>query len=174
MLLDRVIGNVAPGAPGPSPPARRDTLELTWRQCFRRAVRGRTAGGVEVGVLLPPGVVLRHGDVLAGGEAPASEVMINVISCDVWAAVFADASSLAAAALELGNLHAPVEVSGDKLLVTVPDGPVRAVLDKYALSWRPDVRRFHPLRATVNAAALRLDPSFRLVPGPPQLTNSRE
>jgi urease accessory protein UreE len=86
----------------------------------------------------------------------------------VWVAEFVDAAALAAAALELGNLHVPVEVDGARL-VTVPDGPVRAILDKYAASWRAEVRRFQPLRATVSGAEAQLSATFRKI----QLTNSR-
>jgi urease accessory protein UreE len=104
----------------------------------------------------------------------------------VWVAEFADAGSLAAAALELGNLHVPVEVVTDgslpPALVTPPDGPTRGVLDRLAATWRSEVRRFQPLRATVTAAGLCVAETFTVVrrspeensSGPAQLTNSRE
>jgi urease accessory protein len=161
MLLDRVIGKK--GADATVTPARRslDVLDLTWRQCGRRAVRGRTRGGRDVGILLPPGVTLRHDDVLAAGEGHADEVLlVSVQPCDVWVAEFTDGAAMAAAALELGNLHVPVEVCQPPCLVTLPDGPVRAVLDRYATTWRPEVRRFQPLRATVGGAALRMADDF--------------
>jgi urease accessory protein len=185
MLCDRVLGNVDSDAAGHYTGRARDLLELSWRECARRAVRGRTTSGVRVGVLLPPGTYLRHGDVITD-DGDAGLVVISVLPCEVWVAEFADTSSLAAAALELGNLHVPVEVVTDgsllPALVTPPDGPTRGVLDRLAATWRTEVRRFHPLRATVAAGSLRVAETFKVVrrspeenpAGPAQLTKSRE
>jgi len=185
MLCDRVLGNVDSDAAGHYTGRARDLLELSWRECARRAVRGRTAGGRRIGVLLPRGEHLRHGDVIAD-DAAKGLVVVSVLPCEVWVAEFADVGSLAAAALELGNLHVPVEVVTDgslpPALVTPPDGPTRGVLDRLATTWRTEVRRFQPLRATVTAGGLRVAETFTVVrrcpenqPGPPaQLTNSRE
>jgi urease accessory protein len=185
MLCDRVLGNVDSDAAGHYSGRAGDVLELSWRECARRAVRGRTTSGRAIGVLLPRGDHLRHGDVIADDHAMGL-VVVSVVPCEVWVAEFADAALLAAAALELGNLHVPVEVVADgslpPALVTLPDGPTRGVLDRLAAIWRTEVRRFQPLRATVTAGGLRVAETFTVVrrsrenqPGPPaQLTNSRE
>lgn len=158
MLCERVLDNIDPDVAG----ARRvDPLDLNWRDCYRRAVRGRTRGGVDVGVMLPLGTHLRHGDVLFDGDEGV--VVANVLPCEVWVAEFADARALATAALELGNHHVPVEVAGAGL-VCLPDGPVRGVFDRHAKSWRREFRRFRPLRATVVSASVQLSPVFRRVP----------
>jgi urease accessory protein len=185
MLCDRVLGNVSSDAPGRYAGRARDLLELSWRECVRRAVRGRTAGGRPVGVLLPRGEHLCHGDVIADDHITGL-VVVSVLPCEVWVAEFADAGSLAAAALELGNLHVPVEVVTDgslpRALVTPPDGPTRGALDRLATTWRSEVRRFQPLRATVTGIGIRAAETFTVVrrspadqPTPPaQLTNNRE
>ena len=163
MFVNRILGNVGQAA------ARfagkpHDPLELTWRQCTRRAVRARTKGGREISVVLPPGVYLRHGDVLVQDEAGL--VVVVTVPCDVWVAEFDDPSGLAGAALELGNAHVPVQVVGSRL-ITLPDGPARGIFSRYAASWRPEVRRFHPLRATIAGAAVRLSPAFKQVNAAP-------
>jgi urease accessory protein len=185
MLCDRVLGNVDSDDTGRYAGRARDVLELTWRDCARRAVRGRTAGGRRVGVLLPRGAHLCHGDVIADDDATGL-VVVSVSPCEVWVAEFADAVALATAALELGNLHVPVEVAAascDALsLITPPDGPTRGVLDRLATAWRTEIRRFQPIRATVLAGGLRVAESFVVVrrlsgdasTRPVQLTNSRE
>ena len=187
MLCDRILGNVASADPARFAGKEHDVLDVTWRDCARRAVRGRTRGGSAVGVLLPLGTTLRHGDVLV--EDDHRIVSVNLLPCEVWVANCADAASLANAALELGNLHVPVEATADGQLVTPPDGPARGVLDRYAERWRPEVRRFQPLRATVigTSGNLRLAESFQLkraaatvtattaaAGAASQLTNSRE
>ena len=188
MLFDRVLGNILSDPAGRYSGRAQDAWDMTWRECARRAVRGRTVRGLSVGALLPPGKRLRHGDVLADDDR-AGLVVVNVLPCETWVATFADAASLAAAALELGNLHVPVEIDAGAdaasvaRLVALPDGPVRGVFDRLARSCQPAVRRFQPLPATVTAgAAATLSPDFRLVrrgadratPRASQLMNSRE
>ena len=175
MLCDRVLGNIYSDPTGRYAGRVRDALELTWRDCTRRAVRGRTTNGRCVGVLLPVGINLRHGDVLTD-EGDAEIVVVDVAMCEAWVAEFADAASMATAALELGNLHVPVEVAGELRLVTLPDGPTRGVLDRLASAWKAEVRRFQPLRATVAGGDVQLASTFDVVRSrpPAQLTNSRE
>ena len=181
MLCDRILGNVDSDDAGRYAGRPRDALELSWRDCARRAVRGVTADGRRVGVLLAPGNHLRHGDVIAD-DAAAGLVVVAVTPCEVWVADFPNAAAMAAAALELGNLHVPVEVVAPLSLLTTPDGPTRGVFDRLAAAWRAERRRFQPLRATVNTAGLRMAESFAVVrrpagpepSRPAQLTNSRE
>ena len=158
MLCDRILGNVASADPARFAGKEHDVLDVTWRDCARRAVRGTTRGGVAVGVLLPLGQSLRHGDVLFGDDARL--VVANVIPVEVWVASFEDPASMAAAALELGNLHVPVEVAEGAALIALPDGPTRGVLDRRAAKWETQLRRFAPLRETVLGSELRLSGTF--------------
>ena len=145
MLCDRVLGNVFEDPPR-FDRRRRDPIELTWRDCSRRAVRAASAAGVRVGIVPPVGVRVRHGDVLFDDGAVIG--VVSLTPCEVLVAAFADAASLARAALELGNLHVPVEVA-DAALITPPGGQAVGVFERYASGVRPEVRRFSPLRATV-------------------------
>ena len=165
MLCDRVLGNLDSVDPDRLAGKRRDEVSLTWRDCTRRALRLRSAAGAPVNVLLPLGVYLRHGDILFD-DAVGYGVAV-VTACDVWVAQFNGPAAMALAALELGNLHVPVEIPNDSQIVTLPDGPTRGVLDRYASSWRAERRRFQPLKASVAEAPVRLSRDF-------QLTNRRE
>lgn len=195
MLCDHVLGNVYGERASHYAGKKHDLVALTWRDCTRRAVRARTGSGRQIGVLLPLGATLRHGDVLL--ETEDRLAVVDVTPCEVWVADFPDAASMASAALELGNLHVPVEVAGVLQLVILPDGPTRGALDRHAGKWRPDVRRFAPLRATVTGPAadsagitrgaaarsagaghptrgFRIADQFTITNPPPQLTKSRE
>jgi urease accessory protein len=169
MLCERVLGNVGTDSPGRYAGKVRDALQVTWRECARRAIRGRTERGIHIGVLLPLGLNLRHGDVIL--ETQTTVVVTYVIPCEVWVAEFTDARALATAALELGNLHVPVEVLDGSQIATLPDGPTRGVLDKHAATWWPETRRFNPLRSTITSGSVRVAPNFELRN---QLTNRRE
>lgn len=164
MLCDRVLGNFGSADADRYAGKVRDTIDLSWRDCARRAVRARSRRGRTVGILLPLGSTLRHGDVVF--EDDEEFVAVSVSPCDVWVADFADGASIAMAALELGNLHLPVEVPGPAQLVTLPDGPARGVLDRHATTWRQEVRRFAPVRVTVGGSAVKLSGDFRLLRSP--------
>lgn len=173
MLFDRVLGNVF------DDPARYagreyDRVPLGWRDCSRRAVRAMSGRGLRVDSLQPLGQSLRHGDVLADDGTVL--LVIDVVPCEVIVADFADAASLASAALELGNLHVPVEAPGGLQLATLADGPAHAVLRRYSSESRILQRRFAPLRATVLGSSVGLAPSFRVTrrDDEAQLINSRE
>ena len=105
-------------------------------------MRKRSRAGRAVGVLLPLGATLGHGNVLA--EEPDVLVVVNLIECEVIVTQPRDAREMAVLALELGNLHVPVEISGDALL-TLPDGPVEAVLERYRAAYSIERRRFTPV-----------------------------
>jgi urease accessory protein UreE len=98
-------------------------------------------------------------------EDGRSFIEVHVLPCEVLVAEFADATSLANAALELGNLHVPVEAAGLRL-ITLPDGPTRAVVNRYASTSRLENRRFNPLRATVLGGEVALADKFQVKRAP--------
>jgi len=172
MLFDQALGNVFDD-PDRYSGREHDRVPMQWRDCSRRAVRAMSERGLRVDVLLPLGRSLRHGDVLS--DDGTAIVVVDVVPCEVLVADFADAASLASAALELGNLHVPAEAPGGLQLVTLPDGPVRGMLERYACGSRILLRRLAPLRATVLASNVGLAPSFRVMRrDDAQLINSRE
>jgi urease accessory protein len=135
MLIEQILGNL-----GPLPPRDDvDWLDLTWFDCAQRALKKRTRSGRNANLLLPVGSRLRHLDILSFSPL----VAVNVLPTDVLVASFSDCESLARVALELGNLHVPVEVDGAKLIL-LPDGPTFAVLERYGIPNVQECRRFNP------------------------------
>jgi urease accessory protein len=149
LLCDRVLGNVATLPPNRFDGKSADPLSLTWLDCTRRAIRARSASGRDVGILLPLGVSIAHGDVLH--EDDAAYVVVEVQPCELWLVRAASPAALARVALELGNLHAPVEVTPDGELLTPPDGPTEGALRRHGATYTLSHRRFTPLRATVTS-----------------------
>jgi urease accessory protein len=150
LLCDSVIGNVSALAASLLAGKAADPLPLTWFDCTRRAFRKTTAGGREVAVLMPVGVTLSHGDLLhVGGHF---HIVVEVQPCDLWHVTAADPATLARVAVELGNLHVPVQVTEVGDLLTPPDGPAEGALRRNGLSYALCRKRFSPLRATVTSA----------------------
>ena len=171
LLCERVTRNVADAAAVASRPSQIDPLEVSWRDCTRRTLRARTRGGREVALLLPRGSYLRHGDVVHEDEAVT--IVVEVPPCEVWVVgAGGDAARRLAVAVELGNLHTPVEVTPAGELIVLPDGPVLAVLRRHGLSHHVVRRRFAPLRATAGGGVtLPWAGGFRVLRAePPSLT----
>jgi len=138
MIFDRVIVNRSfQHSPAPSVC---DWLDLSWRECFARAARLRTRRGQEIRLLLPLGVQLHHGDVISDGSR---QIGIAVRPCEVLLLHPPDHATALLLALGLGNLHAPVQVDGEQLIV-LPDGPVEELLGALKIAWTPKVQRFEP------------------------------
>ncbi len=157
MLCEGAIGNVYRDDAGRFTGKEHDPVDLTWQQCNCRAVRARSRGGRHVGILYPRGIPPRDGDVLFE-DGPRIGV-ISVAACEVCVALITDAALAAKVAIELGNLHLPVEVEAGPTLIFQPDGPALRVLRRYHVPWRNERRRFQPLRAT--ATAVKLGPGLR-------------
>jgi urease accessory protein UreE len=143
MICDTILGNLYDGKFATAPT---DWLDLQWHQCIRPALRARTRGGTELRVLLPVGQSLRHGDVLR--QAGEATVAVNLLPTTVLVARPRDPRRGWTIALELGNLHVPVEVSDDEI-VLLPDGPGEGVLKRYGEPYSRQLWRFTPLRATI-------------------------
>src|SRR4051812_36396562 len=84
-----------------------DWLDLSWFDCTQRALRKRTRAGLDVRVLLPAGQTLRHGDVLQRDETTL--IAVNLLPANVLVASPAGIGAMGRIAVELGNLHVPVE-----------------------------------------------------------------
>jgi len=131
---------------------RVDWLDLSWFDCTQRALRKRTRSGELVRILLPVGVHLRHGDVVmrsGGGVVAVHQAMSAVL-----VARPASAGALALLALELGNLHVPVQVEGEHLIV-LDDGPTREALVRHGAGFVEEQRRFEPEKCSVSAVVSR-------------------
>ncbi|HYO08875.1 MAG TPA: urease accessory protein UreE [Tepidisphaeraceae bacterium] len=159
MICDRILGNLGDGEPWLDHAAR-DVIDLTWFECFRRAVKKRTRGGRSVGLLLPLGTTLHHGDVVWKDDGGI--IAVEVRPCEVLAVRPATLAETGMIAAELGNLHVPLEVRRDGTLLVLPDGPVEGVLRRYGASAQRETVRFSPLRASV-PEELKLAEGFSVV-----------
>jgi urease accessory protein len=142
MLCDRILGNMEEGSLG-NISRTEDALELHWWECWKRALRKQTAGGRDVRVLLPIGKALQHGDVVY--DDGDTRIVVRVLPCEVLVVRPWDLEEMGVLMLELGNLHAPAEVSAGDVLVAA-DGPVEAVLVDLGLPFEAETRRFAPRR----------------------------
>lgn len=159
MLCDRVLDNLdSPTAATLTAGRTIDFLDITWVDLHRRSLRGTTRGGRTVGVLLPLGVHLQHGDILHAD--PQSLVAVNLVPTEVVTGSPNDLRQMGLIAFELGNLHLPIEISDDAI-TTLRDGPAEAVFRRYEVPFRAETRRFTPLRASV-LNQVRLSPTFRV------------
>lgn len=121
---------------------QRDEVRLAWTA--RADTRGRhtTEGGVEFGVMLPPGRVLADGDCLAL-DAPRTLVVVRAIAEPVLVTASATPRDLARWAYLLGNSHQPLMLDAD-VLVCPDTRDAEQVLSYYAIPFTRDTRAFSP------------------------------
>jgi len=92
-------------------------------------------------LVLSIGQYLRHGDILS--RDLTSVIAVNVILTKVLVAHPPNAATMAQLALELGNLHLPVEIAANEVIM-IPDGPAEAILARMEIPFSTDIRRFSP------------------------------
>lgn len=119
-----------------------DRLLLTWEQ--RRWMRGRfvTEHGREIGVAMPTGIQIEPGRILWIGRdwyltmAAASELLLAIRPANREDAI--------RIAFEIGNLHFPLALAGDDLLV--PDDPaMNQLLSRLGAQWERCRGPFRPI-----------------------------
>jgi urease accessory protein len=103
-----------------------EVIELPFDRRERSRFRASLLSGEEVGVDLPPGTLIRHGDRLRlrDGRVVAVEAAAETL-LEVRAA---DAASLARIAYHVGNRHVPLQV-GEGWLRLLPDHVLRAMIE---------------------------------------------
>jgi urease accessory protein len=119
-----------------------DRLLLTWEQ--RRWMRGRftTEKGREIGVALPTGVQIEPGQIMWIGPdwyltmGAASEPLLAIHARDQQEAI--------RIAFEIGNLHFPLAVSGERLLVP-DDSAMSQLLGRIGARWEKCSLAFQPI-----------------------------
>ena len=94
---------------------RHDHLELSFDYRTRSRLRARTAGGVEVGLFLPRGTILRGGQRLQASDGTVIGVRAAVEA--LTEARCEDPLLLARAAYHLGNRHVAVEIGEGRLRI---------------------------------------------------------
>lgn len=89
------------------------TLTLPFEQRCKSRFRARLDNGEEVGLLLPRGTVLRHGDLLRATNGMI--IQVRAAPEAVTTAVAEDVLSLARACYHLGNRHVPLQIGSNWL-----------------------------------------------------------
>jgi urease accessory protein len=134
-----------------------DFVDVAWHETLRRTLRRCTRGGREVGILLPIGQRITHHAILF--DSPELRIAVNVLPTDVLVARPTTIEAMGKLALELGNLHAPVQISGETL-ITLADGPAEEVLDRLGIGYSQSAQRFEP---TPVVAAVGFAEGFRII-----------
>lgn len=119
-----------------------DRLPLSWEQ--RRWMRGRftTERGREIGVALPTGVQIEPGRIMWVERewyltmAAATEPLLTVRADNREEAI--------RIAFEVGNLHFPLALSGDHLLVP-DDSAMIQLFDRIGARWKRCLAAFQPI-----------------------------
>src|SRR5215470_4784890 len=119
-----------------------DRLSLTWEQ--RRWMRGRftTERGREIGVALPTGVQIEAGQIMWIGPdwyltlEAASEPLLRIDAGDRQEAI--------RIAFEVGNLHFPLAIAGESLLVP-DDSALTQLLGRIGVRWEKCRAAFEPI-----------------------------
>ena len=135
-----------------------ERIEIAWNECTRM-LKKQTLSGEPVRVLLPPGQILSHNDVVF--ESATRAIVIYVIPCEVIMAHVSNAKQMAILALELGNLHCPSEVGTD-YIIFIEDGPAMSVSNAMKLRWTKEVRRFTPT-PIISVPTVSVGPDFRVI-----------
>jgi len=118
-----------------------DFLDLTWRQMQMRALAGVTRGGQAIRIILPADQCLEHGCVLA--EAAGRQIVTNLLLTDVLAIRPDSPLALAKAAYALGNLHLPIQIVDNEILINATSA-AEAALVHMGISFFHETRRFRP------------------------------
>jgi urease accessory protein len=131
--------------PAPARAYARDTITLGWEDRLQGHGRRRTDGGIDFGLSLPRGSILRAGDylvldaesaIVAVVERPEAVFVIEPRSASEWALW----------AYHIGNRHQPVMITDHALLC--PDLPgVEGLLHQQHIPHTRAVRPFTPATA---------------------------
>lgn len=119
-----------------------DRLLLTWEQ--RRWMRGRftTEKGRRIGIALPTGIQIEHGQIMWIGPdwylsmCAAIEPLLVIHAADRQQAI--------RIAFEIGNLHFPLAVAGESLLVP-DDSAMAQLLNRLGVRWEKRSLAFEPI-----------------------------
>lgn len=95
-------------------------LELPFASRQERGLRAKLDSGEEVVLDLPPGELLRGGDLVTASDGRVIEVVASAER--LLHAAFASTADLAKAAYRLGDRHVPVEFHADGLRVSADAG----------------------------------------------------
>ena len=121
-------------------------LSLTYEERTRSRLRATTLSGEDVGLDLPRGTVLRHGDRVVSAQGEALE--ISAKPEDLIEVRAADALTLSRIAYHLGNRHVPVQIGLDSnqlgYLRLQPDHVLQGMIERQGGTVTPLTAAFDP------------------------------
>jgi urease accessory protein len=119
-----------------------DRLLLTWEQ--RRWMRGRFSSerGREIGLALPTGTHVEPGQVM--WIAPNWYLTMEAATEPVLAIQASDWQDAVRIAFEVGNLHFPLALDGERLLVP-DDSAMTQLLNRIGIRWEKCSTVFQPI-----------------------------
>jgi urease accessory protein len=135
----RRFERVVPGSVSDDSPLPKLTLSYDLRRKSRQLVR--LDDGEEIGLLLPPGTILREGDVIE--SADRDRVRIAAATEPILFVTASDSERLARAAYHLGNRHVPVEI-GAGFLRLEADPVLQEMLRRLDVSVEERKEGFNP------------------------------
>ena len=161
MLYTRIIGNLDVDSPLRIQSGDADTVDVCWQELHQRALRKVSRTGRPVRILLSNQDRLRHGDILGDESGSGPPVVVRLTPAEILVARVSNPGAMGIVALELGNLHVPVEILGEELLIA-PDGPAEGVLATHGIPAKRQVRQFHPRRCA-GMPEILVSPRLRIV-----------
>jgi urease accessory protein len=138
-------------APERSPQDATGTLSLTYEQRSRSRLRARLEDGREVGILLPRGETLIHGELLA--DERGELIRIRAAAEEVSCARTDDPLLLARAAYHLGNRHVALQIAPGRLC-WLHDHVLDAMVRGLGLSVSVERMPFEPEAGAYGGAAM--------------------
>jgi urease accessory protein len=121
----------------------RDAISLGWEDRLKTRARRRTDGGIEFGVALPRGTVLRQGDCFAL-EQPPLVIVVQELSEPVLVVRPVSRAEFALWGYHIGNSHQPVMISDHEIVCADLPG-MEQVLTYHAIPFTRDMRPFTPV-----------------------------
>jgi len=106
MMLELITKVAKIGSSTPS-----DSVSLPWEKRLKSRLRVQTANGVEAGIFLPRGSVLRGGDLLA--SADGTTVAVTAAAETVSTVRTSDPLLCARLCYHLGNRHVALEITAN-------------------------------------------------------------
>ena len=108
MVIEKIIGNVKDAK---FAPLTKDYVHIEWHDARKKIHRLTSDGGRDVAIRLAEGEGLSDGDVLfVDGD---TAVVVDILPVDCLVVEPKDLRTMARAAYEIGNRHAPLYFTGD-------------------------------------------------------------
>jgi urease accessory protein len=146
MLCSKIVGNVFKWELTNSELDGFEKVNFTWDECAKRILRKHTSLGREIGISLPIGTTIHHGDILFQEESEESKAILAYnLKCELLVVSSYNIREFGRIAYELGNRHLPLEITEDGEILLLPDQPTKLLLNKLNAHYVTQFRRFSPI-----------------------------